>query len=83
MQSVGVKDTRVAVGVVTVSTAAIAGLLFARKKSMAHQIMYPVLFGGLAWGGFYCSSEQNRTYIRSQIKTIQSGYANNTKSKNK
>lgn len=80
MQSIGIKNTRVAVGIATVGAATATGMVLARKKSMAHRVMYPLLFGGLAWGTFYCSLQQNRTYIRSQMQSIQSGY---TKSINK
>lgn len=80
MQSIGVRNPRAALEVAAVGTGAAMGLLLARKKSVTRGIAYPVLIGGILWGAVYCSSAENRTHMRSQVKSILSGYNKSTKS---
>lgn len=73
------RNTRAVLEITAVGTGAVTGLLLARRKPVAQRVAYPVLIGGAIWGAFFFSSAQNRTYIRSQIKSIQSGYKKSTK----
>ena len=70
LESIGIKDSPVAMQAGAITTAALAGVILARRKSWFHRALYPVVGGTGMWAAFYYSVPQNRTDLYDKLKSL-------------
>ncbi len=79
-KSIGIQDTAKVLQAGSITTAALVGVVLARRKSWFHRVLYPTLGGAGVWAIIYYYHPQNRANLYSQLKSLQTDYLTNRKS---
>ena len=76
----GIEDSRTVMQVGAIATAALVGVVLARRKSWVHRVLYPAVGGSGVWALIYYSHPHNRTALYTKLKSMKTDYITNRKS---